>query len=154
MTNCLRLCVVFLVCTAAGCRGAAPPPFKPVADTKTIMQSMMERQADIVWESVSETIVGDTITERRPRNDEEWLEVRKAAISLTETGNLLMIAPRAQDGDGWMKAASGMMAQGERMIAAIDRKSPKDVFDVGSDLYDTCVNCHMKYMPAIKDMYK
>ena len=153
MTKHLRLFVPLLF-ALAGCSGPAAPPFKPVADTKTIMLSMMEREADVVWESVSETIIGDTITEKRPQTDEEWLAIRKAAVSLTETGNLLMIPPRAQDGDGWMKAAAGMITQGERMIAAIDRKSPKDVFDVGSDLYDSCVNCHMKYHPGIRDMYR
>ena len=39
-------------------------------------------------------------------------------------------------------------------IAAIDRKDTKAMFDVGSDLYDTCTNCHMHYMPAIKDLYR
>jgi hypothetical protein len=138
-----------------GCgRGPAVPPFKPIADTKTLMQSMMERQADIVWEAVGETIVGDEVQEHRPRTDEEWQAVRHAAISVTETGNLLMMAPRAQDADRWMAAATELITQGERMIAAIDRKNPKEVFDVGSDLYDACVNCHIYYMPAIKDMYR
>ena len=65
-----------------------------------------------------------------------------------------MIAPRAQDGDRWMDSAQKMMAQGQRMIAAIDRKNTQEMFDIGSDLYDTCTNCHMHYMPAIKDLYR
>ena len=136
-----------------GCGGQQPPPFKAVVDTKTLMAALLEKQADIVWESVSTTLIGDEVIERRPKSDEEWADIRNAAIAVTETGNLLMIAPRAQD-EGWMKAAAGMIAQGERMLNAIDRKNPKDVFDVGSDLYDSCVNCHMHYMPAIKDLYK
>ena len=143
-----------LVVTAIACGPSQqPPPFKAVVDTKTLMSSMMERQADIVWESVGSVITGNDIVERQPRTDEEWVVVRNAAISVTETGNLLMIAPRAGD-DGWMKAAAGLIVQGERMIAAVDRKDPKAVFDVGSDLYDSCVACHMHYMPAIRDMYK
>lgn len=156
----MRRKLVFLVAlpltlSALACSGTPqPPPFKAVVDTKTLMSAMLERQADIVWESVSDTIIGNEIIERRPHTDEEWQAVRNAAISVTETGNLLMIVPRAQDGDGWMKASAALIAQGERMIAAIDRKDAKAVFDVGSDLYDSCVNCHMHYMPAIKDMYR
>jgi hypothetical protein len=152
MRRLLALCPLVIVVVA--CNNAPPvPPFKPVADTKTLMLSMMEKQADIVWESVSDTIIGNDIVEKRPRTDEEWLAVRNAAITLTETGNLLMIKPRSQD-EGWDKAAAALIAQGERMIAAVDRKDSKAVFDVGSDLYDSCVNCHMHYMPAIRDMYR
>lgn len=146
--------VVPLLLMSAACNSApAAPPFKPVVDTKTLMSALMERQADIVWESVSETIIGNDVIEHRPQTDEEWLNVRNAAISVTEAGNLLMIAPRGQD-QGWMDASTKLIAQGERMIAAVDRKDPKAVFDVGSDLYDACVNCHMHYMPAIRDMYR
>ena len=53
-----------------------------------------------------------------------------------------------------MKASQQLIAQGERMIAAVDRKDPQAVFDVGSDLYDACVNCHAHYMPTIRDMYR
>ena len=139
---------------AGGCGGQQLPPFKAVADTKTLMAALLEKQADLVWEAVGTTIIGDRIEgKHQPRSEEEWANVRNAAVAVTETGNLLMIAPRAQD-EGWMKAAAGMIAQGERMLNAIDRKNPKDVFDIGSDLYDSCVNCHMHYMPAIKDMYR
>ena len=137
----------------AACSGPQPPPFKPVADTKTLMAALMEKQADIVWEAVGTTIEGNTVTDYQPNSEEEWQNVRNAAIALTETGNLLMIAPRAQD-EGWMKASAGLIAQGERMLAAIDHRNRQEVYDVGSDLYDSCVACHMHYMPAIKDLYK
>jgi len=62
--------------------------------------------------------------------------------------------PRMQDGDQWVTNVQKMMEQGRRMIAAIDKKDTKAMFDVGSDLYDTCTNCHMHYMPEIKDLYR
>jgi hypothetical protein len=138
----------------SACGGQQPPPFKAVVETKDLMDNVMERQADIVWNAVGTIVTAEGVEERRPKTDEEWQALKAAAINLTETGNLLMIAPRAQDGDRWMQNVQMMMAQGERMIAAIDRKNPQDVFDVGSDLYDTCTTCHMQYMPAIRDMYR
>jgi hypothetical protein len=138
----------------SACGGQQPPPFKAVVETKDLMDNVMERQADIVWNAVGTIVTAEGVEERRPKTDEEWQALKAAAINLTETGNLLMIAPRAQDGDRWMQNVQKMMAQGERMIAAIDRKNPQDVFDVGSDLYDTCTTCHMQYMPAIRDMYR
>ena len=99
-------------------------------------------------------MTAEGVEERRPKNEEEWVAVKAAAVNLTETGNLLMMPPRAQDAGQWMKNVQAMMAQGQRMIEAIDRRDTKAMFDVGSDLYDTCTNCHMHYMPAIKDLYR
>lgn len=145
----LPLCVVMAACG----RAQQPPPFKAVVDTKTLMAALLEKQADIVWEAVGTTIEGNTVTDYAPKTDAEWANVRNAAVAVTESGNLLMIAPRAQD-EGWMKASAGLIAQGERMLTAIDHRNPKEVFDVGSDLYDSCVACHMYYHPGIKDMYR
>ena len=147
--------VLALSATLAGCnRGPQAPPFKTIVETKDLMEHVMERQADIVWGATGAIITADRVEERSPKTEDDWIAVKAAAVNLTETGNLLMIAPRAQDGDRWMQSAQKMMAQGELMIAAIDRKDTKAMFDVGSDLYDTCTNCHMHYMPAIKDLYK
>ena len=38
----------------------------------------------------------DGTEEIRPRTDEEWTAVRNAAVTLAESGNLLMMVPRAQ----------------------------------------------------------
>lgn len=144
-----------LFVTAAACNSApSAPPFKAVADTKDLMELVMERQADIVWGATGTIITEAGAEELSPKTEEDWIAVKAAAVNLVETGNLLMIAPRAQDGDRWMQNTQKMMAQGEKMIAAIDRKDTKAMFDVGSDLYDTCTNCHMHYMPAIKDLYR
>jgi hypothetical protein len=143
-----------MIATAGCSRSPQPPPFKTVVETKDLMEHVMERQADIVWGATGAIITAEGVEERKPKTEEDWIAVKAAAINLTETGNLLMIAPRAQDGDRWMDSAQKMMAQGQRMIAAIDRKNTQEMFDVGSDLYDTCTNCHMHYMPAIKDLYR
>ena len=144
-----------LAATVAGCsRSPEPPPFKAIVETKDLMEDLMERQADIVWGATGSIVTADGVEERHPKNEEEWQAVKAAAVNLTETGNLLLIPSRAQDSGPWTKNVQAMMAQGQRMIEAIDRRNTKDMFDVGSDLYDTCTNCHMHYMPAIKDLYR
>jgi hypothetical protein len=147
--------VALLACSIGlACNAPQAPPFKAVVETKYLMEDIMERQADIVWGASGAIITPEGVEERRPRNEEEWQAVKAAAVNLTEAGNLLMMYPRIQDGGPWMENVRKMMAQGEKMIAAIDRKDVQAMFDVGSDLYDTCTNCHMHYMPAIKDQYK
>ena len=149
-----RLVLAMCAVPAVACGGPQAPPFKPVADNKTLMASVIEKQANIVWESVGVVDTADGSQELRPRTDEQWQNIRDAAVTITEAGNLLMLVPRAQDGDEWMKSAAALIAEGERMIGAIDRRNPTEVFDVGADMYEACVHCHTRYMPAIKDLYK
>ena len=147
--------VIALSAMLTGCNPAPEPqPFKAIVETKDLMEDLMERQADIVWGATGSIVTAEGVEERRPKNEEEWVAVKAAAVNLTETGNLLMMPPRAQDAGQWMKNVQAMMAQGQKMIEAIDRRDTKAMFDVGSDLYDTCTNCHMHYMPAIKDLYR
>jgi len=155
MRRVVMTCLAVSVMSAVGCsNGPQMPPFKPVVDNRTLMNSVIEKQANVVWDSVGTVVTPEGTQERRPQTDEDWANLRDAAVTLTESGNLLMLTPRAHDGDEWMKAAAGMVEQGERMISAVARKSPEQVFDVGATLYDSCVRCHMNYMPGVAEMYR
>jgi hypothetical protein len=150
------MCALSLsVASLVGCsQPAPPPPFKAVVDTKTLMDAVIEKQANIVWESVGTFITAEGIDERRPQTEQEWKNVKDAAVTITESANLLLIPARLQGGDQWLQFTKELIAQGERMIAAAEKKSPDDVFNVGADLYDACVNCHTNYMPGVREMYK
>lgn len=155
----MRRVVVFVVSLCAapmlGCSEPPPPlPFKAVVDTKTLMDAVIEKQANIVWESVGTFITPDGVDERRPQTDQDWKNIRDAAVNITESANLLLLSPRMQAGEQWLQFTKELIAQGERMIAAADKKSADDVFNVGADLYDACVNCHTNFMPGVREMYK
>jgi len=142
-----------IVCAA--CSSAPPPPpFKAVADNKLLMQSVVDPSADIVWDAVKTIITRDKTEEIRPKNDEEWIAVRNAAVALTESGNLLMMVPRAKDGGEWMKRSQELIDTGESAIRAIDAKNADRLFTVGGDIYEACSNCHRQYMDAIVNANK
>jgi len=135
-------------------RRPQPPPFKPVADTKLLMQAVVDPSADIIWEAVK-TIDSPAGTEEiRPKNQEEWAAVRNAAVAVAESGNLLMLVPRAKDGGEWMKRAQEMIDTGEKAIRAAEAKNAEQLFTVGGDIYDSCSNCHRQYMDAIVNANK
>src|SRR6266487_73711 len=95
-----------------GCGGGPqPPPFKPVADVKQLMQAAVDPNADVIWEATGSIVTRDGVVDRRPKNDQEWEAVRNSAIVLAEAGNLLMMVPRAKDGDVWMKRSQEMIDQ-------------------------------------------
>lgn len=137
---------------ALGC-GAQAPPFKSVVDTKTLMNSVIEKQANVVWESVGEIATLEGVEERRPKTEADWQNIRDAAVNIAESANLLMIAPHVRDTEEWIASTTGLITESERMIGAIDRKNVQDVFDVGADIYEACVRCHRQYMPGVMDMY-
>ena len=135
---------------AAGCSSApAPPPFKPVADNKLLMQAVVDPMADVIWDSVKTIVTAKGTEDFRPKTEEEWTAVRNAAVALTESGNLLMLVPRAKDGGEWMKRSQELITTGEAAIRAIDAKNADRLFTVGGDIYEACSSCHRQYMEAI-----
>ena len=55
------------------------------------MDSMVDPSADFLWESVATIVTRKGTEERRPRTDDEWKAVRRAAITLMEATNLLIM---------------------------------------------------------------
>jgi hypothetical protein len=148
------LFIGLLVAGAAvsGCGSApAPPPFKAVADNKLLMQSVIDPNADLVWDAVKTIVTRDKTEEIRPHTTDEWLAIRNAAVALTESGNLLMMAPRAKDGDVWMKRSQEMIDAGLAAWKAAEAKNVDQLFTIGGDIYEACSHCHQEYMDAIKN---
>ncbi len=62
-------CLPLFVMSALGCsNGPQVPPFKPVVDNKTLMNSVIEKQANVVWESVGTVVTSEGTEDRRPLN--------------------------------------------------------------------------------------
>jgi hypothetical protein len=146
---------VLMILAVAACSSAPPPPpFKPVADNKLLMQSVVDPNAAIVWDAVKTIVSAKGTEDTRPHTEEEWTHVRNAAVALTESGNLLMLVPRAKDGGEWMKRAQELITTGEDAIRAADAKNAERLFTVGGDIYEACSNCHRQYMEAIVNANK
>lgn len=148
-TSCLVACGGVLAST--GCRGGtAPPPFRPVVDTKLLMKAVVNPSADVVWEATGWIITAEATRQRKPKNDEEWTEVRNRAVELAEAGNLLMMPPRAKDGGEWMRRCLELVVQGEAALHAAEARDWDKLFTVGAGVYEACSACHEKYADADK----
>lgn len=144
------LAVVLLVVGGVGCGSPpAPPPYRPVADVKTMMTTIMEPAAEVYWDAVG-TIIDETgVHDFEPRTIEEWEAVRNAAYALAETGNLLIMPGRAKDSGEWTQLSVGLMTSAQEAIRAAEARDTSAVFDAGAELYYACTNCHAKYSPEI-----
>src|SRR5262249_48896692 len=97
-----RIVAAFGLLLLSACSRTQPPPFRPVADVKEIMKSIVDPAAGDVWGAAGWITTKDGTIERGPTTSSEWTQIRNQAVTLTEAGNLLMMAPRAKDGDRWM----------------------------------------------------
>jgi hypothetical protein len=66
----------------------------------------------------------------------------------------MMMVPRAKDGGEWMRRAQEMITAGEAAMRAAEARNAEKLFTVGGDLYDSCSNCHRKYLDAIVNANK
>ena len=149
------LSLVACAASLAACGSAPqPPPFKPIADTKLLMQSVVDPTADEIWDAVRTIITKDGTEEIRPKTNKDWEAVRNQAVALAESGNLLMMVPRAKDGGEWMARSRELVDQSERAIRAAEAKNADELFTVGGDIYQACSNCHQKDMDSIVNANK
>jgi hypothetical protein len=135
-----------LGCSAPPAPAATPlPPFKALSTVKQLMEGTIAHATAIYWGSVSTTIDSNGITEKFPRNDEEWEAVWAAAQAIGESGNLLMMAPRARDAE-WNALSAKLVDVGALAVNAAESKSPEAVLEAGERVYNVCTECHMKYI--------
>jgi hypothetical protein len=138
---------------AAGARAGAAataaslPPFKPVATVQELMNGPIQWAADAYWQSVSITVDIEGIHEAFPENDDEWHDVWSAAMTVAESGNLLMMAPRAVDDKVWMRLSTALVTVGLEAAAAAKAQDTDLVFDAGEKVYNVCTACHELYSP-------
>src|SRR5690606_16089101 len=117
-------------------------PFKPVATVKELMNGPIQWAADAYWQSVSITVDLEGTHENFPESDDEWHDVWAAALTVAESGNLLMMAPRAQDDRVWMRLSEALVTVGLEAAEAAKAQDTDKVFDAGEKVYNVCTTCH------------
>ncbi len=156
----LRCRVLALLAILVACDQTPPPipvstsatsiPFKPMVTVKQLMDEVFEPAANVYWEAVGSVTDSRGTVEKAPTTDSQWVAVRNAATVVAESGNLLMMDPRARNRDEWMALSRALVDVGERARAVAESRDTKGVFDVGADLYQACVNCHAIYLVGSK----
>jgi hypothetical protein len=124
-----------------------PTPFDEVADVRELMLGVIDPAAEVYWQSVQTIMDLEGTTEIAPRTMAEWQAVRNAALTVAESGNLLLTPGRAEDDARWTALAQAMIESGRAALAAADKRDPAAVFEAGGDLYLVCSECHATFAP-------
>ena len=137
--------IVAALALASCAAGETGPPFREVAGTRLLMASVMEPAADHLWASVGWIISSEGEEKIQPETDEEWTLVRNAAVTLAESGNLLMMDRRKMDDEDWLAWCWDLIDAGDAAMQAADARDVQGVFDTGEQVYFACAGCHAQY---------
>jgi hypothetical protein len=174
------LIVLLVVATlSAACQTqpapAADPPFRATSTIRELMQSMVAPSAQGLWDSVGRVSDARGTRDLEPKSTEEWAAVRRHAVSLMESTNLLLIPGRhvAREGQqtlkaddaepgselppseiekrinenwaAWTAMAHNLHGSAWAMLDAIDKKDVARLESTGSDLDGVCESCHLTF---------
>jgi hypothetical protein len=130
------LAVVFAGPLAASAQ-APPDALQPVATMKQLM-------LDVIYPASNSVLLA--INRGGPVDEKEWADVRRGALTLAESGNLLIMRNRAS---AWVADAKLLMDAGTAAYKAADAKDARALATLADRIDASCTTCHKQYRPAI-----
>jgi hypothetical protein len=115
----------------------APDALQPVATMKQLM-------LDVVHPASNSVLLA--INRGGPSDEQEWADVRRGALTLAESANLLIMRNRTA---AWVADAKLLMDAGTAAYKAADAKDTRALAAVADRIDASCTTCHKQYRPAI-----
>ena len=134
------------------------------------MLSIIDPEADVLWNAVATIVSLSGTEEREPRTDEEWTAVQRSAIQLVEATNLLRVPGRlvarpgeksenprielhpetiqkliADDPATWTGLVDRLHDAAVPALNAVNARNAKGLFDAGEKIENACEACHQHY---------
>ena len=159
-----------LVPGLAACAGPPPVEPRPTATVEELMRTLIDPAADAVWDAVVTEVTPDGVVEIRPETDGDWTRLRRHAVTLAESANLLLVEGRrvaasesrselpgidlhpdaieellAEDWDSWAAAAQGFGDTSVVVLDAVDARDVDALLAAGAQLDLACERCHAQY---------
>ena len=158
----LVLCSAAVV-LASACGGASQPasssvassaasPYQPVVSLNQIMVSIVDPHSHEIWDAT-----GDP--SKAPKTDEDWRNMRHAAVTLAAGGNLTMMSgngPKDQvwrQQKDWNQLSQALSDAGLAAAAAVQDRNLNMLSRAGDQLVNSCLNCHREYKLEIPEIW-
>lgn len=146
------------------------PVFRLTSSMEEIMRYMIDPSADAVWDAVVTEVTAAGIVTTQPETDEDWMALRRHAVTLIEATDLLLMEGRRVAAEGsrselpgidlepeeiealleadrasWTAFVAVLHEGGVGVLDAIDRQDV-DALLIASDVLDAaCEVCHVRY---------
>ncbi|MDR2212235.1 MAG: hypothetical protein LBE21_01220 [Pseudomonadales bacterium] len=166
----------FLLASSQGGAQSSVSEFNTVSTIRDLMDSVIDPNADALWESVRTEINETGVHVYQPETDADWLALRHNVVSLIEGGNSLLIPGRrvAPEGAGtdpeipyayppeqiqtalenerpvFNGFASAFQSVAMQLLNAVDARDVNALDESGELLDQACEACHSYfwYPPA------
>jgi hypothetical protein len=162
----------------SGCKAAKPEQapvapglqFTTVDTIKDMMDSIVDPNADFLWDSISTSLTLKGVVHKEPHTDEEWQEARRHAVTLVEATNLLLVPNRHvakpgekaddpnveeppeaieahinQDRATFDSRIQRLRETALATLTAIDKKDATEMEQATDRLDKACEACHLTY---------
>ena len=123
---------------------ASSEAFPPVVSVKQLMLDLIHPSSNDILLAIYR---GGTANGKK--DEVEWAGVRRAAVTLAESGNMLMAPGRARDQAEWMKDAKLLVDAGNAAYKAAQAKDSKALAALAAALDASCTTCHKQYRPNV-----
>ena len=104
--------------------------------------TMSQLMIDIIYPTSDDIFY---IERTPPANDRDWAAIERSALTLAESGNLLMMPGRARDQGDWIKDSKMLVDAGAAAFKAAKAKDLAAVVALNEQLVAACTTCHMQY---------
>jgi cytochrome c556 len=133
----MRGLVLFLIAGAAA-MAQAPTTFQPVGTMRQLMIDMIYPASDAIF----------YVDRDSPKKPQDWELLRMQALTLAESGNLLMMDGRARDQKNWILESKMLIDIGGKAYKAAQTKDVEGIRALNDSLNAACVVCHYQYRPG------
>jgi hypothetical protein len=142
--------------------------FEITASIRELMDATVDPAADRLWESVAIVTTSAGTDRRQPNTDEEWQAVRRSAITLMESMNLVVLegrpaaAPGTRAGEGeltpaeidqqiatnraaFIALAHALRGVTQKALTAVNKRDAGALMDAGGEIDEACEACHLVF---------
>jgi hypothetical protein len=121
----------------------AQSPSEPSQPAVTMKQIMV----DLIHPAANEILL--LVYRGGPKDEADWAAIRRSAVTLTESGNLLLLPGRARNQQDWTKDAKMLADAGAAAYKAAQAKDAKGLAALADALDASCTACHKQYRPNV-----
>jgi cytochrome c556 len=116
-----------------------------VAQTAPTMKQLMQ---DLIYPASNDMLL--FVYRGEPKTEMDWANVRRSAITLAESGNLLTMPGRAPASQSdWAKDAKTLSGIGTAAYKAAQAKDFPALAALADSLDASCTACHKQYRPNV-----
>ena len=120
--------------------GAAQTPSDGLQPIATMKQLML----DVIYPASNSLLL--IVNRRGPGDEKEWAEVKRSAMTLAESTNLLIMRNRSA---AWITDARMLADVGTAAYKAADAKDNAALAALADQLDRSCTTCHKQFRPAV-----